>query len=585
MKILELDLAAFGPFANQSLDFREGSFGLHLIYGPNEAGKSATLRALRQVLYGIERQTPDNFRIPYNQLKLGATLEDHEGRQLSFTRLKKDKNPLRTAGNEILSDDCLDGFLGHVDETRFKHEFGLNWEMLKKGGEEMIRSDGEMARILFAAGSGLSALSEVQTAIEQEMGALFLPKGSNPKINALVEQYKTVQEQLRAARVSSDEWRQHAEALEDAEKLKRQLIKQKKELEREKSRLERIQNAKHPIKKYREIQTELESLKGAAILEPGFSERRLQVRDEYREALQTKSSLEEQLKHLAEQTEAITFNQALIEQAAEIESLYQDIGAYKNSVRDCPSAESRRQTAENEALRLLKELRPGASLEEADDLSLSVADRTLVGELGPDQKALEQRVRSAQRDLAEARRELEELKQKRETHPKVPELSDLKSAHQGAVERGQLESDREEKQRALKQAEEQAALDCRRLPFWSGTLEELEKITVPLRETLNQFQTRFDEADKQLQERQSEKERDGIALREIKEAFDTLEEEGEVPTEADLAAARDRRDAGWELIVRTWRDGEDCAGRAEVRRSIPSRRFGGGVFASGRKSR
>ncbi|MFZ4625210.1 MAG: AAA family ATPase, partial [Rhodoferax sp.] len=44
MKIRQLLLKAFGPFTNTRLDF-SGPANLHLIYGPNEAGKSSALRA------------------------------------------------------------------------------------------------------------------------------------------------------------------------------------------------------------------------------------------------------------------------------------------------------------------------------------------------------------------------------------------------------------------------------------------------------------------------------------------------------------------------------------------------------------
>ena len=45
MKIQKLFLHAFGPFTGTALDF-SGSTQLHLIYGPNEAGKSSALRAM-----------------------------------------------------------------------------------------------------------------------------------------------------------------------------------------------------------------------------------------------------------------------------------------------------------------------------------------------------------------------------------------------------------------------------------------------------------------------------------------------------------------------------------------------------------
>ena len=47
MKILELRLTAFGPFTGRVLDLSSGNQGLHVIFGPNEAGKSSALRAFR----------------------------------------------------------------------------------------------------------------------------------------------------------------------------------------------------------------------------------------------------------------------------------------------------------------------------------------------------------------------------------------------------------------------------------------------------------------------------------------------------------------------------------------------------------
>ena len=44
MKIRKLFLKAFGPFTDSTLDF-SGPANVHLIYGPNEAGKSSALRA------------------------------------------------------------------------------------------------------------------------------------------------------------------------------------------------------------------------------------------------------------------------------------------------------------------------------------------------------------------------------------------------------------------------------------------------------------------------------------------------------------------------------------------------------------
>ena len=60
MRLLRLDLKAVGPFTGVSLDLSAGTHGLHLIYGPNEAGKTSTLRALSHLLLGFPLRTPDD---------------------------------------------------------------------------------------------------------------------------------------------------------------------------------------------------------------------------------------------------------------------------------------------------------------------------------------------------------------------------------------------------------------------------------------------------------------------------------------------------------------------------------------------
>ncbi len=58
MRIDRLDLIAYGPFSDKSLDLSDGAAGLHLIYGDNEAGKSTSLRALIAWLFGFRRVPP-----------------------------------------------------------------------------------------------------------------------------------------------------------------------------------------------------------------------------------------------------------------------------------------------------------------------------------------------------------------------------------------------------------------------------------------------------------------------------------------------------------------------------------------------
>ncbi|MEM9645566.1 MAG: AAA family ATPase, partial [Planctomycetota bacterium] len=61
MIIKQLDLIAFGRFTDVSLDLSAGPRRFHLIYGPNESGKSTSLRAITALFYGIPTKSTDDF--------------------------------------------------------------------------------------------------------------------------------------------------------------------------------------------------------------------------------------------------------------------------------------------------------------------------------------------------------------------------------------------------------------------------------------------------------------------------------------------------------------------------------------------
>lgn len=557
MKIQQIDLIAFGPFKNQSLDFSQGPRGLHLIYGPNEAGKSSTLRALVQVLFGIKMQNPDAFRIPYPKLKLGATLENGSGQRLSFLRVKGNKNTLRNLEGKNLADDCLDPFLGHVDREMFTTQFGLNWETLKAGGAEIVRSKGELGRALFAAGSGLTTLTQVQESIQKELNELFLGKGQRPKINEGWQKYQEAEGTLRKFHLSSQMMKEHRDAFEEASQLEKDLTAQRQTLEKNRSRLQRIQNAKRPIQIYRETLRELEGLQHAVVLPKDFSDRHQQVRDQFHNAQHSYEILQADIARVAEQIRSHTVNQAVLDHGPVIDSLYKETEKYLSSVGDYPQVNSNRQAAEEEARQLLQSIRPEFPLENVHELQLLVEDRVLIRELGPDRNVLLERVESAARELQETERQLAQLQMLRENSDEIPDAGALRSAVKRAERRGPLEEDFREKQQEIQQAEHRAILACQQLRFWSGTLEELEKVRVPGRETLKQFQARFDEAAKTLDRLTQQHKSEQAALQENQDEFEKLELEGEVPTEEGLAAARQRREQGWQLVLQCWRDAEE----------------------------
>ncbi len=93
------------------------------------------------------------------------------------------------------------------------------------------------------------------------------------------------------------------------------------------------------------------------------------------------------------------------------------------------------------------------------------------------------------------------------------------------------------------------------LGLWKGSLAEVERLVVPLRETIDLFGRDFDNFAKQ---RDRLKERERQLREEVDDAakkIDTLQRAGEVPTEEQLSLTRVRREKGWRLIRDDWLEG------------------------------
>ena len=148
MRLKRLDLKAFGPFTNRTLEFSSNGPGFHIIFGQNEAGKSSSLRALKALLYGFPQQTPDNFIHSYDQLLVGGCLENGAGEEIVFQRRKRRVGDVLDETGSPLDLGVLVPFLSGVDPEIFASLYGIDHETLVRGGEEILAQKGEVGHKL-----------------------------------------------------------------------------------------------------------------------------------------------------------------------------------------------------------------------------------------------------------------------------------------------------------------------------------------------------------------------------------------------------------------------------------------------------
>ena len=162
MRLRKLGLRRYGKFTDAVIDFGERPVGapdLHIVYGPNEAGKSTALSACMDLFYGIHHQSRFNFLHPYPTMRIEADLEIF-GTVRSFSRLKLPHNSLLDDAGNPAADAVLLGELGGLDRNAYQTMFCLDDATLEAGGESILASKGDLGHLLFSATAGLADLSD-----------------------------------------------------------------------------------------------------------------------------------------------------------------------------------------------------------------------------------------------------------------------------------------------------------------------------------------------------------------------------------------------------------------------------------------
>lgn len=175
MRLRRLDLVRYGKFTDRTLDFGprpDGAPDLHLVYGPNEAGKSTALSAYLDLLFGIGLQSPYGFLHPYATMRIGGALDLAEGTR-EFVRIKRSQNSLLDARDQPLPADAVLAELGGIERDAYRAMFSLDDETLEAGGEAILASRGDLGELLFSATAGLADLGRKLSDVRAEADRFY----------------------------------------------------------------------------------------------------------------------------------------------------------------------------------------------------------------------------------------------------------------------------------------------------------------------------------------------------------------------------------------------------------------------------
>ncbi len=564
MRIKWLDLKAYGPFSDRRLDFSAARPGLHIVYGPNEAGKSSSLRALQALLFGFPVRSGDNFLHPYDQLLVGGCLQGEDGRELIFYRRKRAKNSLFDQNDKPLDPAVLTPFLRGLEPDLFSTFYGIDHDTLIRGGQGILERQGEVGQALFAAGAGLASLKGILEGLEKEGDELFRPKGSSQAISAALGDYRQLQERLREASLSGREWQEHQRALQEAADQLEQVNARRSRLTREKSQCERLQRALPSLGERRVLLRRLAEMGEQVELPSDFAGRRKSL-EQRQQAIRLRLDTARNRRHDLEGKSAeITPNHALLDRAEAVEQLHQQFGQYQKGNRDRLTLDGRRAGLRAEAAELLKRIRPGASIDGIEPLRPHLIKRKTVQDLAGRYEALVQGLRRAERTLQTTAQNLNDSRQRLAELPPAADTAHLVPALVRAQKAGDPDAEIVSLRTALEQAWEQNRKGLERLGLWKGPLERVTDLPLPGPETVDRFEAEFRGHDEEQQQLQQERRRLEKELTRLTTQLHEIEYAAEIPSEQDLARHRSLRDQGWQLLRRQWLQGQDMEAQSRA---------------------
>ncbi len=333
MRLISLDLIAYGNFTDCRLVFPEDK-GLHVIYGPNEAGKSTCIRALRGLLYEIPENTPDDFLHESKRLRVGGVLLRSDGERLSVVRRKGRKDTLLGLDGQPIAEDALRSFLGGVDRETFIRVFGMSRDELLSGGRAIMEGKGGIGESLFAAGLGGADLKGLLDALESEAEKLFKPTGSLPKLNSEARTYKDLKAKVRDLSLLPKDWEELEGEVSSLDNRSRQIKEQIAKMSAEGDHLKRLRDALPIIAELKEYRKKREDLGEVRVLREGFSAERTRTQSENARAISDEKTAQQRIEEIDAELGKADSPEDLLAQEKTVQGLVEELGSVLKAQKD-----------------------------------------------------------------------------------------------------------------------------------------------------------------------------------------------------------------------------------------------------------
>ncbi|MEF8752695.1 MAG: AAA family ATPase [Accumulibacter sp.] len=553
MKIEQIDLKAYGHFSNQRLSLA-GSANLHLICGPNEAGKTTLWRAINGALFGIPETTRDGYLHGNPKLRVGLVLSSRAGERLAVMRRKGRVNTLLAydpgTASELpatVPDERLGDWLGGLGQGLFLAMFSLDHAALVRGGEALAQGRGDAGESLFEAGAGLGSIRALRTRLESEAESLFKPRASKSAIYRALAEHEESRRQAREAAVRPLDWTAARSAMEAASKEYEAARAEQLRLHTEARRLERLAAILPDVAALGLARQQLGELAAVPLLPPSAASERVAAVTQRAEALAAERAAASRLQQHQNALAAIRITDAVLADAEAIEAIHHATAACREaslqSARAAAAIAAARGHLDRIGRQITGDAQPADALQWIPDATRTARIRALITE-GATLKASHQAALAHRQaktlEVAQLEAALCELQQ-------TLASDDLGNYLDSIADQGDPEARAQQLEDEVAAAATRLAAEARGLRLPAAAVA---RTTAPLDAELQAFRLQDEELrrrERSIREAIEKLEDDLAALRgDIK----GLEIRGNVPTREAIAALRSARDGLWLALRR-----------------------------------
>lgn len=555
MRLNRLDLTRYGKFTDHVIDFgarTEGAADLHIVYGPNEAGKSTLFSAWLDLLFGIGAQSSYNFLHPYPTMRIGAAIE-LDGKSQEFVRIKRPQNSLLDGHDQTISDGALQAGLGGLDRDSYQTMFSLDDESLEQGGESILASRGDLGELLFSASAGLGELSQRLVQIRTETEDFYKPRAQKRILGELKAELADLKTERDRIDTQASKFAQLSKDLEDANARHSEAGEKRKQLRLRLASVDRLLTSLPRLAELGRLQEQLEPLMDLPEVAPEWRQQVSELGKEEAALQASNAALNEEIERLTMELNSVAVDLqtlALQDRVADLDRLRTRHDAASEDLPERRAALSRLDGQIEQFLMRLG--MPGAS--NAEELLLTTSRTAALRDLIDVRASLDVRLAAARKEVADAQASRADAN----AHLQSAGADGLESAPERRQDQLAALSETltllrnddhglrlQNAGRAIATAEEKCAARLKALAPWQEEISDLRAMHPPSSEMLRKWKAETEETNRKLAAANEEILRFGLTLRRFEAESAALTQSFALLSATQTKALRGARDEAW----------------------------------------